>query len=81
MKTTRVICIVFAWLWIALICLISIENISKLDFEEIGYAIGTLIGYGIILMPSFILFFIAKKIRKKIERTKREALINSFDSI
>jgi len=76
MKTTRIICIVFAWL-----CMISIAGISKLDFQDIAYTVGIFTGYIIFLIPSFILFFIAKKIRKKLNRKKQEALINSFENI
>ena len=61
--------------------MIAIVGISKLDFQGIAYTIGIFIGYIIFLIPSFILFFIAKKIRKKLDRKKREALIDSFENI
>ena len=81
MKTTRIICLVFAWLWIVLICLIAIANISDLPLNDISFIIGNLIGSALFLIPSFILFHIAKKLRKKLDRKKREALINSFENI
>ncbi|HTE25247.1 hypothetical protein [Flavitalea sp.] len=81
MKATRIICLVFAWLWIAVISLVSIGNFSDLPDEDIAYSIGIFIGSALFLIPSFILFFIAGKIKKKLERAKRDALINSFESI
>jgi hypothetical protein len=81
MKAFRIICLVFAWLWIAIIILVSIGNFSDLPSEDISYSIGIFIGSALFMFPSYILFFIAGRIKKKLDRAKRDALINSFESI
>ena len=81
MKAIRIICLIVAWLWIALIALVSIGNFSDLPSEDIAYSIGIFIGSAFFLIPSIILFFIAGKIKKKLDRAKRDALINSFVSV
>lgn len=81
MKAIRIICIVVAWLWIAIITLVSIANFSDLPSDDIAYSIGIFIGSVLFLFPSYILFFIARKIKNKLERARRDALINSFESI
>ena len=81
MKIVRIICLCIAWLWAAFMGLVAVLNFHDIPGGDLGYVIGTLIGYGIFLVPSFVLFFIARKIRRKLDRAKREALINSFETI
>jgi nitrate reductase gamma subunit len=85
MKAIRAICIFLAWLWIAIILLISVASFNKLVATDhnnaIAYFIGKLIGFALFLVPSFILFFVAKRMRMKLDKAKQEALINSFENI
>jgi hypothetical protein len=84
MKTTRIILIVIAWLWIAIICLLSIENFTDFTKDPVGdisILIGILLAMVVFAFPSFILLFFAKKIKRKIEKKEKEKLINSFENV
>jgi hypothetical protein len=54
---------------------------TKSSESDLGYLLGTFIGSAVFLIPSFVLFFIAKKLKRKIAIAARDHLINSFDSI
>ena len=81
MKAIRIICLFVAWLWIAIILMVCVGNFADVLSQDIAYAVGIFIGSALFLIPSYILFYIAGKIKKKLERLKRDALINSFESI
>lgn len=89
MNLLRKTCIVIAWLWIAFVVLgaiLGLKNQLAIDAElnvkfDIAYTIGRLIGYALFFIPSFILFFVAGRIKRKLDKAKRDRLINSFDSI
>jgi uncharacterized membrane protein YbhN (UPF0104 family) len=81
MKAIRIICIIIAWLWIIVSAAGSIITIRKSPHEELAFHIGSILGGLILAIPSFILLFIARRIKRRMEKKEKQALIDSFETI